>query len=513
MAAKSSHFNSVGQIIWNRWDLARELRDIASYNIFYGTYVTTPTTLTLARNALHFARKHGIEIQPWGKPNLDLFDPDGLMEYHNARMFELSRAESTSARLDVGLKSKVSPLVVAGIQYILLTQKCIIADPSSDDRMTIALGAIHLKECYPCLMVCSRDRREQWLQKIHDLLPDDVRVMDGWNAPSILPGKAILFAEHSSLEDLFHLPDFSQMSTKSRTALIVDEAHLYKNPDTQRTRKLQAIRKGISYRLLLTDYPVDLSYTDLRILLRILDREADFEDLYTSLYSASRDPLVNAARDQLGFGDGHQTVLRRLHFKLRSTCMLRRSDDRELDVQERVVDIPLSYDFPEGLNPEAIKHPLHVIGVKKVEGTIRWLYSHLTKSAGKTLIFAHHHDVVERISSTLSIPAYYGKMARGRTRSKIMDDFQNGNIQALIVANDMNFDQDFPNVSNIICVEMPRSLSKYENILNRVTGGNCQKGVYVYFLVSENTLDRRAQYRLQFREKEYDAIMDGEIRL
>ena len=52
MAAKASQFNSVGQIIWNRWDLAQELREIASYNIFYGTYVTSPNTLTAARNAL-----------------------------------------------------------------------------------------------------------------------------------------------------------------------------------------------------------------------------------------------------------------------------------------------------------------------------------------------------------------------------------------------------------------------------------------------------------------------------
>jgi hypothetical protein len=133
---------------------------------------------------------------------------------------------------------------------------------------------------------------------------------------------------------------------------------------------------------------------------------------------------------------------------------------------------------------------------------------------GKTLIFAHHNDVVERISSALSIPAYYGKTTRDRARSKITDEFRNNERQqVLIISNDMEFDGDFPGVSNVVCVEMPRSLSKYENILNRVVCGDSQKVVYAYFLVSENILDKRAQYRLQFREKEYDAIMDGEIRL
>jgi superfamily II DNA or RNA helicase len=155
-----------------------------------------------------------------------------------------------------------------------------------------------------------------------------------------------------------------------------------------------------------------------------------------------------------------------------------------------------------------------VIGVKKIEGAIRWLNYFLPKCAGKTLIFAHHNDVVERISSALSIPAYYGKTTSNRTRLKVMDEFQNSEKQrALIVSNDMEFDCDFPAVSNVVCVEMPRSLSKYENILNRVVCGDGQKVIYVYFLVSENILDKRAQYRLQFREKEYDAIMDGEIRL
>ena len=93
MSAKSSHFNSFGQILWNRWDLTRELRRVATYNIYYGTYVTSPATIRLDRDALTFARQHNIEIQPWGKSDLALHDPESLMEYHNARMFELSRAD------------------------------------------------------------------------------------------------------------------------------------------------------------------------------------------------------------------------------------------------------------------------------------------------------------------------------------------------------------------------------------------------------------------------------------
>lgn len=256
---------------------------------------------------------------------------------------------------------------------------------------------------------------------------------------------------------------------------------------------------------------MDLSYTDLHVLLRILGREADFEDLYDALYTASRDPLINATRN---LGYGYQTILRRLHFKLRATCMLHRSDDRDLDVQERVVHIPLSNDFPDGLNAEEIKHPLHVVGVKKIEGAIRWLHFFLPQCVGKALIFAHHNDVVERLSAALQIPAYYGKTSSETKRNQIIAEFRsNDRQQALIVANDMELDYDFAAVSNLVCVEMPRSLSKYENILNRVVCGDTQKVIYVYFLVSENILDKRAQYRLQFREKEYDAIMDGEIKL
>jgi hypothetical protein len=75
----------------------------------------------------------------------------------------------------------------------------------------------------------------------------------------------------------------------------------------------------------------------------------------------------------------------------------------------------------------------------------------------------------------------------------------------------MELEWDLPNVSHVVFVEMPRSLSKYENVLNRVAGDEGEKSVSVYFLVSENLLDKRAQYRLQFREKEYDIIMDGDI--
>src|SRR6185436_9790698 len=178
MSAKSSYFNKYGQIIWNRWDLAGELRTLATYNIYNGTYVTSPTTLRLAQDALTFARRNGIVIQPWGKFDQLLDDPETLMEYHNAKMFELSRAEDTTLILTRSLKQEISPFVTAGIHYALLTQKSIIADPSPDDRMAIALGTIHQRECYPCLLVFGKDKRNHWTEAIHRLLPNDVRTID-----------------------------------------------------------------------------------------------------------------------------------------------------------------------------------------------------------------------------------------------------------------------------------------------------------------------------------------------
>jgi superfamily II DNA or RNA helicase len=312
------------------------------------------------------------------------------------------------------------------------------------------------------------------------------------------------------LERHFRWPAFPRRKEKAGTSLIVDEAHLFKNPEARRTQNLLAIRKGVSYRLLLTDYPVDLSYQDLRILLRILNRESDFEDLYDSLRTASRDPLVNASRDYYGYR--HQIKLRRIHFKLRANCMVRRADDRELAVQERSMAIGLTNDFPAEFDPEQIKHPLHVIGARKAESAIAWLRLFLQGCMGKTLIFAHHNDVVEKVSAALEIPAYYGKIGSERERNRIIQEFRHGNKQyALIVANDMEIEWDLPDVSQVVFVEMPRSLSKYENVLNRVSGDGIGKSVSVYFLVSDNLLDKRAQYRLQFREAEYDVIMDGNI--
>jgi hypothetical protein len=105
---------------------------------------------------------------------------------------------------------------------------------------------------------------------------------------------------------------------------------------------------------------------------------------------------------------------------------------------------------------------------------------------------------------------HYGKISSERERTKIMEEFLNNERQpALIVANDIELSCDFPAVSNIVCAEMPRSLSKYENSLDRVAGTDSEKMIYVYFLVSEDHLDKRAQYRLQFREREYDVVMDG----
>ncbi len=124
------------------------------------------------------------------------------------------------------------------------------------------------------------------------------------------------------------------------------------------------------------------------------------------------------------------------------------------------------------------------------------------------MIFAHHNDVLERIAAALNIPTYYGKTVSEKQRNKIIHDFREvPECQALMMANDVEIEWNFPEVAQVVYVEMPRSLSKYENLLNRV--GNHEKLVSVYFLVSENFLDKRAQYRLQFREKEYDVVMDG----
>ena len=505
MSNKTSYFNQFAQILWNRYDLAKELRSIATYNLYYGTYITSPTTLRIAKETYAFAGRHGIDIKLHGRFDNLLRDPITLMEYHNARMFELSRAEDTSFVLLKPLKQTILSSVIAGIQYALLTQKCIIADPSLDDRVTIALGALHQKECYPCLLVCSKDAKPYWHEKIRALLPDDVQLIDNPGIVTALPPKAILIVEHTLLEKPFRLPAFSQQANKVRISLIVDEAHLFKNPEARRTQNMLELRRGTSYRLLLTDYPLDLSYKDLQMLLRILDRDRDFEDLYEALRTASRDPLINARTNNYSYG--HQTILRRLHFKLRASCMVRRGEDRELSVQEHVVSVRLT-DIPADLDPEQIKHPLHMIGVKKIQGAIDWLRSFLCQHPGKTMIFAHHNDVLERIAAALNIPTYYGKTVSEKQRNKIIQDFRDvRECQALMIANHVEIEWDFPDVTQVVYVEMPRSLSKYENLLNCV--GNQEKLVSVYFLVSENFLDKRAQYRLQFREKEYDVVMDG----
>lgn len=139
-----------------------------------------------------------------------------------------------------------------GIEYALKKKRAIIADEMGLGKTVQAIGVINeASDVRSVLVICPVGLKLNWWREI-----------DTWISPSREP--YIDVAAYSELK---------KIRTAKYDMVIIDEAHLIKNPKTQRAKEVERLVRGAIRVLALTGTPIENRIAELWTLLRIVAPE------------------------------------------------------------------------------------------------------------------------------------------------------------------------------------------------------------------------------------------------
>jgi len=494
-----------GRIIWrfHKKPIGAELykSGVAWFDTYADAHITRPISVEQVQKAVVFARDWGLEIEPNVDLGLSVEEPEALVAYFYANRLAMSMAEMPLGKAATSTRKPLSPFFEAGVQYATQTQRCFIADPEESDRQIVALASVDQLDAYPCVLVCREEERKSWIQQIQTYLPEDLQILIGDEIGLHPPTRSIWVIDYRDLAQDIQMPLLTPVS------VIVDHAHFIKNPLAKRTKWVVDLVRGVKYRFLVTDFPVNISPSDLSEPLQILGKLTEFDKLGDFLKQASPNPLDNRGVNIKG--TTYERKLAALYRKLRWTCLVRRCYDPGLRSAEHLQHITLSK-IPEGFFAGEIRSDLRYFGLQKVTSATVWLDGFLNRNPGKVLVFAHHNDVVEELSAALDIPAIYGKVTDEKKRASLAAEFADPDgIHALIVASDVELTWPLGQVAALVFVELLITPRQFYGMIDHLLGPDAVRSIPVHFLYAGHSLDWEALKRLEMRLEDYDQVMDG----
>lgn len=494
-----------GRIIWRfqKKPIQEKLlaHKIARLDRYADAFITQPLTVESVRKTAAFARKLGIEITPHEELGLSVDHPEALVAYYYLQRIEMSLADTPFEKVARTTRKPLSPFIEAAVLYALHTQRCFIADPEENDRQVAALASIHLLKGYPCALVYREQERDTWVRLIKAYLSENIQILNGSLIESVPAARSIWLFDYHDLEQGVGIPRIAPKG------IIVDHAHFIKNPQANRTQMAAYLARGANYRFLVTDFPVNLSPSDLREPLEILGKTQEFQGMTDFLKMVNADPLDN--RELLRSNTEYHTRLAKLYRKLRCTCLVRRANEPGLRSHEHIHQIELS-PIPARIALDDVLSDLRLLGLQKTEQAIAWLRRFLAQNSGKALIFAHHNDVVEELAAALNLPAIYGKVTDEEKRSAIAARFIHPDgPQALIVASDVELTWHLTPVTALVFVELWITPRQLYGFVDHILGQDETRTLPVHLLHVRDSLDDDALERLGLRLDDYDLTMDG----
>jgi SWI/SNF-related matrix-associated actin-dependent regulator 1 of chromatin subfamily A len=428
------------------------------------------------------------------------------------------------------------PFQRAGIAYAASRRATLIADEMGLGKTIEAIGLINQStDIRTVLVVCPASLKINWQRELERWLvhPLTIGICNG-----TVPDVDILITNYEQL---------GKVPPKDLDLLIVDEAHMVKNPRAQRTKLVTAWGKRARRVILMTGSPIVNRPKELHSLLSILDAPAWPFWPYVTRYCA-------AYQNRWGWDFSGASNLDELQYKLRSTLMVRRlkadvltelppkrrqlitlsskgysqSLKAEARIQEQVDQereaLELERDLAEAIgDTEAYNRAVqalrqtsqaafaeisrirHETAVAKVPSVVEHVIG-LLESVDKVVVMAYHHDVVDALCEEL---VWYGVVSlTGRdsqtTRQHAVDTFQTdtntrifiGSIQAAGVGLTLTAASTW----------VPGNVSQAEDRCHRIGQTD---SVLVQHVVLDGSIDARLAQVLIDKQAVIDRVVDG----
>lgn len=431
-----------------------------------------------------------------------------------------------------------------GIKFLLSKKKGVLADDMGLGKTYQSIVAALECGAEKVLVVCPANAKINWKREICNFISEDqvsILKTGHWDP------KRFTIVNYDILKNFHTLVDgrkkYEEGSIRRHLVdeqfdlIIMDEAHMVKNPKSQRTKILNEVTKNIERRWLLTGTPIANRPMDYFNLLFLCDSPLTANWQYFAFrYCAAKKffkKMSNGGSRQIWLTDGASN-LEELHNRTKK-YILRRVKEDHLDLPPKIVapyylemddmksynsvfDEYLAWAKVEGRNLGAGRHMVELgilrkfISLKKVEHSIE-IAQQAMEQGKKIIIFTSFTDSFNALMSHFGKVAvgHNGKM-NGTQKQSSIDNFQNNDKVKIFVGNLISAGTAITlTAAEVVIMNdldfVPANHAQAEDRAYRIGQDST---VNVYYPIFEDTVDIMMYEMLQKKRQIINTIMGEE---
>lgn len=432
----------------------------------------------------------------------------------------------------------------SGIKFLLSRKKCILGDDMGLGKTYQSIVAALESNSQKVLVVCPANAKINWYRELINFVPeDDVTIL---NTKEFNPKKFSII-NYDILKNFHTLVDGRKkykegeinrhLKNESFDLIIMDEAHMAKNPKANRTKIINQICEDIDKRWLLTGTPIANRPMDFFNLLKLCESPITTSWKYYAFRYCDakkfKKKTKNGKYRDIWITDGASN-LEELHERTKNLLLRRKKEDHldlppkivapyhmeidDMNQYNRVFDEYLEWAKSEGKKLGAGRHMVELIVLRKylanekVKQSVE-LAEQAIENGKKVIIFTNFTE------SFNSLMSHFGRVAVGHNGS------MNGTQKQQSIDEFQNNDKVKVFVGNLISAGTAITLTKAEvvimNDLDFVPANHAQaedrayrigqeKTVNVYYPIAEGTIDEMIYGMLQKKKNIINTVIGEE---
>ena len=431
-----------------------------------------------------------------------------------------------------------------GIKFLLSKKKCVLADDMGLGKTFQSIVAALETGVEKVLVVCPANAKINWKREISNFVDeDDISILKTghWDPKKFtIVNYDILKNFHTVIDNRKTYKEGEirrHLVDQEFDLIIMDEAHMVKNPTAQRTKILNQVCENIERRWLLTGTPIANRPMDYFNLLFLCGSPLTANWQYFAFRYCDAKKFTKRLKSgklkQIWLTDGNSN-LGELHNRTKK-YLLRRMKDDHLDLPPKIVspyylemDDIKSYNSvfeeyvawaeSEGRDLGAGRHMVEMIvlrkfiALKKVEHSVE-LAQQAIEQGKKVIIFTNFTDSFNALMSSFGnmVVGHNGKM-NGTQKQSSIDRFQNDNKVKVFVGNLISAGTAITlTAAEVVIMNdldfVPSNHAQAEDRCYRISQ---KKTVNVYYPIFEDTIDSLMYDMLQKKKQIISKIMGQE---
>lgn len=419
-----------------------------------------------------------------------------------------------------------------GIEFITQKKKVLVADTMGLGKTIQAIVAVQRLDKFPCLVIAPKAVIANWKNEVGK-----------WGSTAkILDSKFVFSQEELITDTQFFIINYDILPKKISELLkipyksiILDEIHYAKNYRAKRTKaverlieeKYDKVKKQNPLVIIgLSGTPILNHGTEIHQIAKIIDPYC----LGFSFFTFAGRYCIPA---RFGGYELNTQKIDELNDRLKMIMIRRKKEDVLKDLPDKTrVDIEVCINESEYRNQlrtqvKALKEKYEkdseiilglisnerkLTGLLKVDNVVEFLLDRLQETNEKIVVFAHHTDVITKISERLREEGYENTVYIGsmtsEQRQKALDDFREKNriIIISIHAGGVGINLQFANY--VVFAELDWSPSQLQQAEDRCHRIGQKNNVTVYYLFAKNTIDENITNSVIKKMQVINAIID-----